>query len=283
MVTDAVSDDIDKDGDTDLLVVGEWMAPTWLINDGKGVFVKKELEQPGTGLWWTVEKGDFDKDGDMDFILGNLGWNNKFGGARGTKLELYASDIDQNGDFDVVLANNKQDHVLPVRGRECSSQEVPYILEKFPTYESFAKAELTDIYPVEKLEKSEHRKLSSMSHVFLRNTGDGTFTPSDLPLPCQAGPIKALYVDDINQDGNPDFLYAGNHLPTEVETARYDGLYPGVCFGDGKGEFSCQTIFVNGKLMVSDARDIQKISLANGRQVYLIANNNGEMRAISLH
>jgi hypothetical protein len=281
MVTDAVSEDIDRDGDIDLLVVGEWMAPTWFINDGKGNWTKKEIDNPGTGLWWTVEKGDFDKDGDTDFLLGNLGWNNKFGGSRGTKLELYASDIDQNGDFDVVLANNKQDHVLPVRGRECSSQEVPYILEKFPTYESFAKAELTDIYSADQLNKSEHRKLSTMTSVYLQNNGDGTFAASDLPLFCQAGPVKSFYVDDINQDGNPDFLYAGNHLPTEVETARYDGLYPGVCFGDGKGGFECRNLYINGKLLVEDNRDIQKITLANGKVVYLFANNNGEMGAYS--
>ncbi len=281
MVTDAVSDDIDRDGDIDLLVVGEWMVPTWLINDGKGALTKKEIENPGAGLWWTVEKGDFDKDGDNDFLLGNLGWNNKFGGSHGTKLELYASDIDQNGDFDVVLANNKQDHMRPVRGRECSSQEVPYILNKFPTYDSFARAELTDIYPAESLAKSEHRKLSTMSSVYLQNNGDGTFSVANLPLRCQAGPIKSFYVDDINQDSHLDFLYAGNHLPTEVETARYDGLYPGAALGDGKGGFVGYPLFEQGKLFVDDNRDIQKITLASGRQVYLFANNNGPLRAIS--
>lgn len=281
MVTDAVSDDIDRDGDIDLLVVGEWMAPTWLINDGKGSMTKKPIEDPGSGLWWTVEKGDFDQDGDQDFLLGNLGWNNKFGGSRGTKLELYANDMDQNGDFDVVLANNKGDHVRPVRGRECSSQEVPYILNKFPTYDSFARAELTDIYPATTLAKSEHRKLSTMSSVYLKNNGDGTFEVTPLPLMCQAGPVKSFYVDDINRDGHLDFLYAGNHLPTEVETARYDGLYPGVALGDGKGGFVCYPLFEQGKLFVEDNRDIQKITLASGQQVYLFANNNGPMRAIS--
>ncbi len=67
----------------------------------------------------------------------------------------------------------------------------------------------------------------------------GHFASTDLPLLCQAGPVKAFYVDDINGDKIPDFFYAGNHLPTEVETARYDGLYPGVCLGDGKGNFTC--------------------------------------------
>jgi hypothetical protein len=205
------------------------MKPTILLNDGKGKMTVQEIEAAGSGLWWTIEKGDFDSDGDSDFILGNLGWNNKFGGSRGTKLEVYSSDFDRNGDFDVVLATTKKDKLLPVRGRECSSQEVPYVLDKFPTYESFANAKLTEIYPEEALESSVHKKLSTMSSIYLQNNGGGTFASADLPLLCQAGPVKAFYVDDINGDKIPDFIYAGNHLPTEVETARYDGLYPGVC------------------------------------------------------
>jgi len=282
MVTDVVSDDVDKDGDIDLVVVGEWMKPTILLNDGKGKLTAQEIEAAGSGLWWTIEKGDFDSDGDSDFILGNLGWNNKFGGSLGTKLEVYSSDFDHNGDFDVVLATTKKDKLLPVRGRECSSQEVPYVLDKFPTYESFANAKLTEIYPEEALESSVHKKLSTMSSVYLQNNGDGTFVSTDLPLLCQAGPVKAFYVDDINGDKIPDFIYAGNHLPTEVETARYDGMYPGVCIGDGKGNFTCTISFIDGKLLVEDARDVQKIKLADGRQVYLFANNDGVMRVYTL-
>ena len=121
-----------------------------------------------------------------------------------------------------------------------------------------------------------------MSSIYLQNNGDGTFASVDLPLLCQAGPVKAFYVDDINGDKIPDFIYAGNHLPTEVETARYDGLYPGVCIGDGKGNFICNTTFVDGKLRVEDARDIRKINLQNGKPVYLIANNNQAMRVYSI-
>jgi hypothetical protein len=281
MVTDAVSDDVDKDGDMDLVVVGEWMKPTILLNDGKGKMTLKEIESPGAGLWWTIEKGDFDRDGDTDFILGNLGWNNKFGGSRGTKLEVFSNDFDNNGDFDVVLASTKKDVLVPVRGRECSSQEVPYVLDKFPTYESFANAKLNDIYPDETLEASVHKKLSTMSSVYIQNNGDGTFTSTDLPLLCQAGPVKAFYVDDINGDQIVDFIYAGNHLPTEVETARYDGLYSGVCIGDGKGNFTCNTAFVDGELRVEDGRDIQKINLEGGKSVYLFGNNNQAMRMYS--
>ncbi|MBK9103831.1 MAG: hypothetical protein IPL92_04525 [Saprospiraceae bacterium] len=121
-----------------------------------------------------------------------------------------------------------------------------------------------------------------MSSTYLRNNGDGTFSSGDLLSACQAGPVKAFYVGDINGDTFLDFIYAGNHLATEIETARYDGLYPGVCLGDGKGNFTCNTALIDGKFRIEDARDIQQIKLADGRQVYLIANNNGGMRVCSL-
>ncbi|MEO6131548.1 MAG: CRTAC1 family protein, partial [Saprospiraceae bacterium] len=282
MVTDVVQDDIDKDGDIDLLIVGEWMKPTWLINGGTSGFTAQPIEAAGTGLWWTIEKGDFDQDGDTDFLLGNLGWNNKFGGAKGTKLEVYGNDFDHNGKYDVVLATTKQEKVLPVRGRECTSQELPFILDKYPTYESYANATFNDIFSSDMLQNSTHDKLSTMTSIYLGNEGKGIFTVKELPALCQNGPIKAFCVDDINKDGNIDFMYAGNHLPTEVETARYDGLYQGICYGDGKGNFICKSIFIENQLMIEDSRDIQKIKLATGQEVYLLSNNNGPLRAYKM-
>ena len=120
-----------------------------------------------------------------------------------------------------------------------------------------------------------------MSNMLLINGGNGTFTHRDLVPKCQAGPIKAFYVHDFNSDGNPDFLYGGNHLPTEVETARYDGLYPGICYGDGKGNFDCKTIFINGQLRIDDIRDI-KVIKSKGVDVIMFANNNGPLRTYTL-
>ena len=220
-------------------------------------------------------------DGDADFLLGNLGWNNKFNGSKQTKLEVYSADFDESGDNDVVLASEKKEGLLPVRGRECTSEEMPFILDKFPTYDAYAKAALNDIYSSDQLNQSAHHKLSTMTSIMLRNDGDGKFASVNLPLMCQAGIVKAFYVDDLNGDQKPDFIYAGNHFPTEVETARYDGLYPGVCYGDGKGNFTCKTIFIDGELQVMDVRDIQRV-LMGSKPVYVFAVNDGPIKAFTI-
>ena len=106
MVTDAIVDDFNNDSWDDIIVVGEWMSPTLLINR-KTHFEKvlmgnkKEL----TGWWWSIAKGDFDNDGDNDLLLGNLGLNNKFHPSINKPFHIFSGDLDQNGDHDVVLAN----------------------------------------------------------------------------------------------------------------------------------------------------------------------------------
>ena len=92
-----------------------------------------------------------------------------------------------------------------------------------------------------------------------------------------------FFADDFNKDGNLDFMYAGNHFPTEVETARYDGLYPGVALGDGKGNFTAQPIFMNGKLEILDVRDGQRIKMKSGKSVYVLGVNEGRMKGFAFN
>jgi hypothetical protein len=121
-----------------------------------------------------------------------------------------------------------------------------------------------------------------MTSLYLQNDGGGQFTKHELPLLCQSSVIKAFYVDDVNKDGNLDFIYAGNHFPTEVETSRYDGIYPGVCLGDGKGNFKAETIFMNGRLEILDVRDVQRIKLKSGKSVYVLGVNEGRVKGFEI-
>jgi hypothetical protein len=272
MITDAEAVDIDGDGDQDIVIVGEWMAPTLLINDGD-IFSQHILNDPGIGLWWTLGVGDLDGDGDPDLILGNLGWNQKFGGAK-PKLAVYAADFDDNGDHDVVLAKQVGNVELPYRGRECSSEEMPFIATKFPSYAAFANAELQDILGAERLKESVHLKISTLSSVILRNDGNLKFVSLELPVEVQTGPVKALCIEDMDGDGNLDFVFAGNHFPAEVETARYDGLLHGICVGDGQGGFHPMILTSSEMPLTGDYRDIQMLRTKD-QVLLIISQNNG--------
>ena len=158
---------------------------------------------------------------------------------------------------------------------------MPFILDKFPTYESYAHASLTDIYSEDMLSKSTHKKLNTMSSRYLQNNGDGTFTASDLPIACQTGPVKSVCTTDINEDGLLDFMVAGNHFPTEVETARYDGLVKTICLGDGKGRFICKPLATDDKFPTEDIRSIKLIQAGDAVQ-FLIGVNDGPLQTLSI-
>lgn len=268
LVTAAVVIDVDNDDDPDLMIAGEWMAPTILLNEG-GKFSSITLDTPGVGLWFALAVADIDGDGKMDVVAGNLGWNQKFGG-KSPKLTVYAGDFDDNGDHDVVLAKSVSGREIPYRGRECSSEEMPFVAVRFPTYDAFASALLTEILGEDNLKASMHAQINTLSSVWLRNEGGMRFTAIPLPDAAQTGPVKALWIDDIDGDGALDMIYAGNHFPVEVETARFDGLLHGICFGDGRGGFQARVFSASHQPLMGDYRDMR---LLEGRRLVLAQND----------
>jgi hypothetical protein len=75
-------------------------------------------------------------------IVGNIEENNKFHPSNEQPLELYCHDFDGNGTNDIVSGEYQNNICYPVRGRQCSSEQMPFIKVKFPTYSDFATADL---------------------------------------------------------------------------------------------------------------------------------------------
>lgn len=277
MVTDAVFTDIDNDKDDDLMIVGEWMEVTVLTND-KGSF-KNESEKYGLkntrGIWWSITASDLDNDGDQDYILGNLGKNNKFKATQEHPFKVYANDFDNNGTNDVVFAKFYKGDYVPMRGRECTSQQMPYIADKFEDYHSFASSTLIDVLPEEKLEDAVIYEISSFDSIILINE-NGTFISKSLPNHAQVAPIKSAMVMDINQDGHKDIITVGNHYGVEVETVRYDAGYGAVLVGNGKNEFRFMTAGLSGFYLPNDSRDIKQITV-KGDKTIIVTNNNAAL------
>ena len=283
MVTDAVSDDFDGDGNDDLILVGEWMTPTArILSEGK--IVQKNIFSDGrerSGWYWSIEKADFDGDGDMDLLLGNHGENNKFHPSDENKLIMFAGDIDSNGDHDILLTKQSENQWIPVRGKECSTEEMPFISEKFKSYSNYALAAVDQIYTPEQLGGAVKSEVNDFAHYYLENQGNAKFIAHKLPPLCQLAPIKAFAIDDINKDGHLDFFYGGNHYPVEPETVRYDAGCLGLCLGDGKGGFKAIDTNRLGVKAGQDIRDLAIIDIGNSKYV-LVANNNGSVESYEI-
>jgi hypothetical protein len=277
MVTDAVFTDIDQDGDQDLMMVGEWMEIIVLTNDD-GIF-KNSSEAYGLsgtrGMWWSISAADLDNDGDEDYIIGNLGRNNKFKASKEHPFKVYANDFDNNGTNDVVLAKFYKTDYVPVRGRECTSQQMPYVAEKFKDYSSFASSKLLDILPEDKIKGAVIYEINNFESIILINDG-GKLIRKELPVQAQIAPIKSSIVLDFNKDGHQDIMIVGNHYGVEVETTRYDAGVGAVLLGDGKNNFKFLPPLQSGFYVPTDSRAVVCLN-HNNENLIIITNNNGPL------
>jgi len=283
MVTDASWTDFDKDGWTDLIVVGEWM-PITIFKNQQGRFenITEQLNLgDSTGWWFSIKEGDFDKDGDMDFMVGNLGLNYKYKASEQETFDVYFNDFDNNKTNDIVLSYFNGGKKYPLRGRECSSQQMPGIKQKFEDYASFSTATLEDVYTEEYLEKSLHYQIKSFASVYLENK-EGKFIMHQLPNLAQISSINQILVDDIDGDSNLDVVIAGNLHSSEVETPRNDASNGLLLKGDGQGSFEPVLGNKSGLYAPGDVKDMAKI-IVNGKEHLLISKNSDYLQLIKVN
>ena len=271
MVSSALFSDYDLDGDDDLITVGEW-SPIKIFNNENGSFFPANIESLNetTGLWFSLAENDIDLDGDIDYFVGNIGLNTKFKVNDKKEFHIYSHDFDSNGTYDIVLSSNYNGNLVPSRGRECSSEQMPFIKDKFEDYRSFANATLYDIYG-DSLNEALHYEANILYSVFLENLGDGSFKVKKLPWQSQLAPISGFAVTDINNDGFNEVITVGNLYNVEVETVRYDSSR-GCILSFLNGEFKALSHLETGFITTGDSRAI--CTIKNSSQTTLIVTNN---------
>ena len=274
MVTSAVWTDFDDDGWVDLVIVGEWM-PIKMFKNDRGEFFdvsKKMGLEDSAGWWFSIEAGDFDKDGDVDLIAGNLGLNYKYQAGEEETFDIYYHDFDNSGSKDIVLSYFNDGEKFPVRGRSCSSQQMPGIKQKFPNYESFSEATLEDVYTNRSLDDALHYQVKSFASLYLENVG-GSFEKHKLPNEAQVSSINQILVEDFDEDGHLDALIAGNLYSSEVETPRSDAGVGLFLKGDGKGEFEPVPARKSGLLVPGDVKDLVRLNTPHGEYIVVVKND----------
>lgn len=276
MINDAIFTDFDNDGDQDLIVVGEWMPITFYENK-ENKFYQKEIKGVSNinGWYQTITAADLDKDGNIDYIIGNWGNNNKFHPTKEKPLHIYADYFDDNASFDIALSKvSKTGDLLPVRGKECSTQQTPFLGKKVKTFKEFAASTMPEIYGAKKLEKATHYRAHSFASAILKNRGNGQFDVQELPNETQFSPTLSIEVADVNNDGFLDIFGFGNVYDSEVETIRYDASKGYLLLGSKKGEFkhTKDTTYFSNK----EAKAIKKIVI-NGVLHFIILNKNNKI------
>lgn len=280
MVTDALWSDVDNDGKVDLIIVGEFMPITIYKNNGKGFSaVEKTGIENSTGWWNSIVGGDFDADGDIDYIVGNLGDNNSYQVSEKYPLHVFAKDFDGNGSIDPILAcymktsmQDQEKRLFPVHFWDELNGQSPLFRRKFKRFKDYARASIDQLLTPNEKKDALVLRASNLTTSYVENLGQGQFKLKGLPLQVQVAPVNGMVVSDYNDDGNLDVAMVGNNFSNEVFVGRYDAFTGLVLLGNGNGDFEVVKSSESKFYVPGDAKGLAAVIL--GREQGLIATQN---------
>lgn len=273
MITDAVWADIDRDGWLDLVVVGEWTGIR-IFHNNKG---KLEAQPTGleqlTGLWNKIAAQDLDHDGDVDFLVGNLGTNTQWKATEAQPMQMYVADFNQDDRPDPVLTCYVQGKSYPVATRDELLDQVAALRKKYVKYADYSVAQVSDIFETKALGKAQILLLRELRSGWLENTGKGQLKFHALPLAAQFSMVQGFVVQDFDQDGQEDVLVVGNFAPFRVQNGPSDASKGILLLGNGKGGWKPTDAFEAGLDAGGDVRDALSVKTKNGILTIISKNN----------
>ncbi|MBD2751976.1 VCBS repeat-containing protein [Spirosoma sp. BT704] len=259
MVSDAAVLDIDKDGWQDVVIVGEWMPVTVLLNhEGKLSSTNIKAYENLAGWWNRVEKADLDGDGDEDLVVGNLGLNTQIRANEEQPATLTYDDFDQNGTLDFFMSYVVQGKTYPAYSRDEICEQVPSLRKRFTTYKAYANATIENCFDEQQLRQAKTKQITELQTLVLENK-DGDFVPRSLPLAAQYAPVFGILADDFDHNGTTDLLLMGNNSRMRLRIGKVDANHGLVLSNKGKWQFDEISSSKTGLYVRGDVRDVKKV------------------------
>ncbi len=282
LLASAIWSDFNRDGWPDLILAGEWMPLTFFKNENgklKNITSTTGLDKY-TGWWNSITAADFDKDGDIDYVAGNLGLNTEYKVSQKEPMRIIAKDFDRNGSLDPICTYYVQGKSYPIYHRNLLISQIPSLKNRFKKYEDYAKASFDDIFTAEDLKGAYIRDSRYFKSSWIENLGDGKFKIHALPIEAQVSPVFGILAGDYNSDGNSDILLTGNSYSSNVFTGQYDALIGLFLAGDGKGGFTAIPGRESGFFADGDTKGMAELALKDGSSLILVARNSDSLRVI---
>jgi hypothetical protein len=280
MVADIQWGDLNGDQQEEMIVAGEWM-PITIFSNEQGTFknVSAQYGMDQTNGWWNcLALQDMDGDGDLDILGGNLGLNTRLKASADEPLKLMAHDFDRNGSIEPIITYFNDGKEYPLVRRENLIVQIPEIKKKYVYFDPYSSATVSEVFDKEEIKKAQTYFAKTFETTYFSNQG-GSFEPQALPEEAQIAPTYKILTTDLNGDQKPDLLLVGNNYHADVETGRYDAGNGTILLNKGAGSFDPVRNITSGLWATKDVKDLEAVRLANGKTLYLIANNNDRIEA----
>ena len=275
MVTSALWTDFDNDNVPDLLLAGEAM-PIKVFKNTKGHF-KDVTATSGLndsdGFWNSLVGGDFDNDGDTDYVAGNLGVNGPMHASVKEPVVISYADFDNNGSIEPLIGYYEGGVSYPIPGLDILASQLPSLKKKILQHKDYATYSMSDLIGITGTRDYKNLYCKVLESSFIRNKGNGKFDLIPLPQQAQLAPVFGLLAEDINADGNLDLLGVGNSYAPEIVYGRFDALQGVTFLGDGNGSFDFVTSTTSGFLVDGDAKAIARIETPRASRLIITQNN----------
>lgn len=282
MITDAEWTDVNNDGFTDLLIVGDWM-PVRIFMNENGKFSDRSLEfglHKTNGWYNSLAVGDFNNDGYADFVTGNHGLNSRFKASEHEPVSMYISDFDGNGSVEHITTRYDRGVSYPFILRQDLLMQIPSLKKKYVHFRDYKEKSLKDIFGPDQLKDTSVLHAYTFETAVWMNTGKNTFVRHHLPDEAQFFPVYDILIEDFNDDGNKDVFLAGNQFRAKPEIGIYAGGYGGLFIGNGSGGFRFVNPEISGVSLKGEVRSLQPIKIRN-RKYLLIGKSNDQMQVLT--
>mgnify|MGYP002862780468 FL=1 len=260
--------DLNSDNNLDLIVSGEWMPIKIFININ-GNFIDKTKEyglEKSNGLWSDIEVSDIDNDGDIDLVAANFGQNNFYK----PNMKMFVNDFDLNGFKEQIICYEIDGKNYPILDKDELVAQLPGIKKKIVYYEDYSNLSIDQIFGQEAIENSVVLNLNILqSSVFINN--NGKFIQTSMPPEVNYSSMYDIEIVEKYKRGIK-IVMGGNQYNIKPQFGRQDaskGYFLNIEISNDSISYSnLESLNIDGQI-----RNFEPFNLKNVKAIAVGINN----------